>query len=354
LGDKIRKEYNSQIEKICLNDKFIITPPFDPFKKLRLRTKADPSSKAELKMKIVSAYLQGYDELEVEMVFPPSKQIAEDLRTYVSEHTVPNLIIEELDETHYKFAFTIPSEISLAEAIKEVKAIFHGLNKYVSESLESFPEFSKSTESYVEKLERKLDGILYNVMRYLNKALSYVDIFEKVGLKDDRSIIHLNIAFNNLERLGDLHEEIIKRLGKMATLLGKMATLKPTVNLKPFLTYYKYAYETIPTAIDALEDARKGFEIIQGKISDPPWSSYKNGVLFEAEKAMEDIIHSLSSEAEKAEKDIILSYFRLVRHLTVLEGKLRAIPDAASNICEQAWNKDREILTQELYMMRQM
>jgi hypothetical protein len=55
-------------------------------------------------------------------------------------------------------------------------------------------------------------------------------------------------------------------------------------------------------------------------------------------------------------KDIIysLSHPQLIRHLTILEGKLRAISDTASNICEQTWNKDREILTQELYMMRQM
>jgi phosphate uptake regulator len=310
-GEMIKKEYNSQVRRLQIGSKIIITPPFDPFKKREIEIKVDPSNKAELKMKVVSAYLQGYDLVRLRS----SSLFSEDVIEYLREKTVPDLIGElSLDGLSYEIMFATPLGIPIPEILDEVKNVFQQLKEYTSKSFEIFPKIEYKQN--ISVLEKETDKIYYRVMRYLNKALLYADIFKKTDLKDDRAIIHLQTAFTYLERLGDLHKEIIDQL-------EEISNLQPNLNLEPFLTYFNHASQTIPIAIDALIDARKGTQIIQEKLSD--WPSYKE------------------------EKDKIASFIcsqddsRLVRKLSNLEGKLYAIPDLASNICEQAWNKEREL-----------
>jgi phosphate uptake regulator len=325
-GEKIEREYRSIIEKIQINDKIIITPPFDPFKKLRLQIRADPNNLAELKMKVVSAYLQGYDEVILETASPLRSEIIEKLK-----HMVPGLNIHTSpDETHYTFTFVIPSTISLPEVIKGTKRLFSEFKEYITKIFKSFPNFNETYKNYILQLEHELDSILFSVMRYFNKSLLYVDLLEKVGISDDRSIIHFFMSFVQLERLGDIHQEIVKNLEEFSKIISPM---KLHLDLKPFLSYYENVYEIVQTAIDSLEDPRIGFEIIEGKISE--WSSYKNGVLIEEKKAMKETIQSFTDP-------------KIIIYLTILEKYLEAIPDISSNICEQAWNKDNKILEQEL------
>jgi phosphate uptake regulator len=310
-AEMIKKEYNFRIGKLQINSKVIITPPFDPFKKREIEIKVDPSNKAELKMKVVSAYLQGYDLVRLRS----SSLFSKDVIEYLREKTVPDLTGRlSPDGLSYEVTFATRLGISIPEILDEVKNVFQQLKEYTSKSFEIFPKIEY--EQNISVLEKETDNIFYHVMRYLNKALLYADIFEKTDLKDDRTIIHLQTAFIYLERLGDLHKEMVDQL-------KEISNLQPNLNLEPFLTYFNHASQTIPIAIDALIDARKGTQIIQEKLSD--WPSYQE------------------------EKDKIASFIcsqddsRLVRELSSLEGKLYAIPDLASNICEQAWNKEREL-----------
>jgi len=315
-GEKIKEEYEYRIEKLQINSKILITPPFDPFKKKKIELQIDPANKVELKMKLVSAYFQGYDSIEL----VSSSVIPKETIEYINERTVPGIYGElSTDGLRYKIDVTTPFEIQIPKILDSTKLIFQGLYQGVTTCFKTFPKLDETSKKYVSELERKLDNTLYHVIRYLNKALCYVDIFEKIGLKDDRSIIHLNSAFVYLERLGDLHRDIVKRL-------DKISKSNSILEIRPFHTYYKHAHETIQVAIDSLFDPPKGMELIKGKSTD--WSSYRKGALVKAEKRIKDTIYS--------QKDP-----KLIRELTILEGKLYAIPDTSVNICEQAWNKEK-------------
>lgn len=315
-GEKIKEEYEYRIEKLQINSKIVITPPFDPFKKKKIELRIDPTNKAELKMKLVSAYFQGYDLIELISSSPIPKETIE----YINEQTVPGIYGElSTDGLRYKIDVTTPFEIQIPKILDNTKLIFQELYQGTTTCFKTFPKLDETSKKYVSDLERKLDNTLYHVIRYLNKALCYVDIFEKIGLKDDRSIIHLNSAFVYLERLGDLHKDIVKRLDKLSKLNG-------IPEISPFQTYYEHAHETIQIAIDSLSDPPKGMKLIEGKSTN--WSSYREGALVKAEKGIKNIIYS--------QKDP-----KVIRELTILEGKLYAIPDTSVNICEQAWNKEK-------------
>jgi phosphate uptake regulator len=210
-GEMIKKEYNSWVSRLQIGSKVIVTPPFNPFKKRKIEIKVDPSNKAELKMKVVSAYLQGYDLVRLRS----SSLFSEDVIEYLREETVPDLIGElSPDGLSYEIMFVIRRGISIPEILDEVKNVFQRLKKYTSKSFEIFPKIEYKQN--ISVLEKETDNIFYHVMRYLNKALLYADIFKKTDLKDDRAIIHLQTAFTYLERLGDLHKEIIDQLEEIS------------------------------------------------------------------------------------------------------------------------------------------
>jgi hypothetical protein len=127
--------------------------------------------------------------------------------------------------------------------------------------------------------------------------------------------------------LGDLHREIIEREIKISE-----KNKNGLSSLKPFLTYYEHAYEVIQISEGAITDPNKGLEIIEGKLSKPKWSSYKGGILLKSKEAMKRFIE------EVARAHYSQNNPALIRDLVILEGKLRAIPDICSNICELAHN----------------
>ena len=315
-GEKIKNEYNSQIEKLQLNDKIIITPPFDPFKKKVITLKVDQKKTVKIKMNVISAYLQGYDIIELTSETP----FSDDTITFLNKRTIPGFYGElSSDRKCYRLIVTTLFEVEIPNLFNEIKSIIHQLSDYLQEYFKSFPRMNEIDKKCINDLEHRLDEMNFHFMRFLNKSLSYADIFEKVGLEDDRSIIHLNSAFLYIERLGDLYTDIVKRL-------DKISKLKPSANLESFQTYYQHASEVLLTALNSLTDPYKGVEIIEGKAS--KWKTYKDGVLIDAEKNIKQTIYSESDP-------------KVIREMTILEGKLYAIPDISSNICEQLWNKKK-------------
>ena len=323
FGEKVEKEYDSKIEKIRIDDKIMITPPFDPFKRKSLKTKANPNNFAELKMKAVSAYLNGYDSIDISLTSPVPDEIIKKLQL-----SIPYMKIEFTSPKLHRMFFSELYEISLEKVFEDVGETFKELNNETRQIFKAFPNSNSMDKMivYVKSLETKLDNLCFQLRRYLNKALSFGGLYENLKLKSDKDIIYLTGVFGFFERLGDLHLEIGKRIREIS---GKGTKLK----LNSFLSYYNHSYDTIPIAIEAQENPWRGLEVIQGKFSE--WDSYKDRVLKLDKENVKNFIY--------AQKDPVV-----IRELVILEGKLGAIPDISSNICELAWDMHRDVLSEPM------
>lgn len=320
FGKKIEMEYDSKIEKISIDDKIIITPPFDPFKRRILKTTADPSNFAELKTKAVSAYINGYDEVDFSFESPIPDETIKRLQS-----SIAYMRIEPTSPTHYRMFFADLYQISLKDVFVEVKETFKELNSETQEIFKAVPHSPsvKKIIPYLKNLETRLDILTFQVRRYLNKALSYGGLYEKLGLQSDKDIIHLTSIFGFFERLGDLHKEIGEKV-------QKISVSGANLDISSFLSYYNHAYETIPIAIEAQEDPWRGLEVIRGKVSE--WELYKGRILELDKENIKKIIYTQKDPA-------------LIRETVILEGKIGAIPDISSNICELVWNIHRDALS---------
>jgi len=319
----ISAHYERQIEKIRIGDKIILMPPFDPLAGRRVKIEVDFNDLADLKMKVVSAYLEGYDVVDMPIKSPLLKQIKEKLHKFV-----PGTVGEPTsDNRRYRLFFSeLFYDLSLKKMFVDMKEIFNELNTRTRGSFEAFPDSAaiKNNELYAYEQEQRLDNITFYMRRQLNEVLSYAELYEKLGIKSEREAIHLSSIFGYFERLGDIHGEIIQRITKIL----KCNEIKAYPNLKPFLLYYDHAYETIKTSFDAQDDPRKGLEVIRGKMSEEElWKDYRDGILLTDEEKVKEVIYSPNNPPS------------IIRHLTILEGKIQAIPGISSNICELAWNR---------------
>jgi hypothetical protein len=319
LAEKILEKFDGYIEKIQIGDKIILTPPYDRFVKEGFKSCSSPDDTVKLRMEIVSAYIAGYDEVYLE-----------DLE---ESREIENKISKSLDEISYLIAkkeFT-PTGLfkiefyeytsSITSLQKEVENVFDSMTKKTSEIFSnnlSIEEFKRHSEQ-IKRLEQRLDEVTIYLKRNLNKALKYVDEFEKLNLKKDSDIMHLIGIYTYYERLGDLHKEILERYEEAQSY---------EFDVKPFRDYYTLVSRMILETFEGFKNYENTLKIIRGRREHEKWSSYENGKLIEAKTKMKEYILSLDEPA-------------LIRHLTIMEGKLRAIPDLCSNICELIYNMRR-------------
>lgn len=287
----------------------IITPAQEKIINLEI----NPTDEITTKMKIVSAYLKGYNKARILSKVPLEDEIINKICAFV-----PGAVGVRVGVDKGELFFTeLPYDQPVENLIDIVKETFREFKKDINNCFSVFPS-KESIEGILKSIkykEGKLDQILY----YLKRALAKPDSYGRLGIEIG-DIAILDSLFSNIERIGDLHEKITKRILKISKEGYK------NINLMCFLEFYNIASEILFTAIDALKNPERGLEVIKGKRS-KGWISYKGGIMKEKKEAMKDYIKSLEKEDST-----------LIRHLTILEGKLRAIPLVASNICEFAYN----------------
>jgi phosphate uptake regulator len=318
FAEMIKREHNLRIDKVRIDDKTIITPPFDPYRKRKTEVLLTTNSWAELKTKVVNAYLNGYDIVDIQSTSPLSKELIN-----LMQEAVPGVeILLTPNSLRHRVEFSGEYELPVKESFRFLTDLFKKFHETVARALGDFPDTTNLAQSYLEvcNYEKETDNVLYGFKRQLKKAMSHAGLYEKMGLQSDKDIIELHGILTYYERLGDLHREIIEREIKISE---KNKSGLPS--LKPFLTYYEHAYEVIQISEEAVTDPDKGLGIIEGKLSKPKWSSYKGGILLKSKEAMKRFIYSQNNPA-------------FIRDLVILEGKLMAIPDICSNICELAHN----------------
>jgi len=305
------KRFKEDIIILFDGDKFFILPILD---ERTIELEIDLDDYAGTKMKIVSAFLKGYDR--VKMFF--NRHVTQEEVNKLCEF-VPGALGKRVGANEGEIFFTERVyEAPLGEILVDVRRVFQELSEDVLDAFRAFPDRNNIVEIKNRRLnekEKRLDEILFYIRRVSSNPL----VYEKIGVSIEEVTI-LSPLFSNIERLGDLHKEIVERLEKIANIVDRLLDLE---DFSCFLDYYKLAYETIITSIDSVENPEKGLEIIRGKLS--RWVSYRDGALIKAKERMKEYIFSQRDP-------------EIIRHLTILEGKERAIPDIASNICEFAYN----------------
>ncbi|MGC9014960.1 MAG: hypothetical protein ACP5KW_11345 [Thermoproteota archaeon] len=324
-GEKILNNYKGEIEEVVLANKIILTPP--PREKNEIEINSEVTNILELKMKIVSAYMDGYDLIRV----PASEDFLRKLNLNREEYLrkiqsfIPNVICR-LSNDSSAYILNVHEEIYPIDKIfEEIKEILEELKKRVVSSIESFPnsptvieEKIGKNETYIKEQERKIDYITFLTRRVLNKALESAEVCERLEIKNDKDIIPFYTILTYYERISDLHLEIVYRLRKM---LGRAKSDASNLNLEAFRSLYEKAYNTVETSLKAVKDAREGL-----------------GLILEKEN-----LQNKFSKDKKDIKDLIEKQNNklLIRDLVILEGKILAIPYLSVNICELAFNKDK-------------
>lgn len=321
--EEIKKYSGLNVEQIRINNKIIITPLYDPHRKEKVKLiLGSPPDFDEFITKLISAYLHGYDRLRINI--PLTDEIKNNLYKIL-----PGINIEILPNGVYEIIFSPAYEISLDKSLQDLEEIF---NVFYEKTIESFEKVSDSSiieqnKKFISELEKKTDRITFQVRRYLAKSFLYAELFEKLGLKDEMDTLYITNIYGYYERMADLHREIHERL-------EKISKLKVPINLESFSKYYSYAYDIVQVSFRSFNDPEKGLEIIKSKRRG--WESYKNGALVESVKEIKKTIRDIL-EIENVDED---TKIKIVRYLVILEGKLRAIPDTSSNICELNYNRN--------------
>lgn len=321
-AEAVKSKYGNRIEMIQVNDRIIITPPYDPSRKKKVKLKLDSEDPAELRIKLISYYINGYDTVDLEIPFLPKET------EYMLYEKISS-VVSRSPEGGYRITFPDVYELSLKKNLEELRKLFNALYEKTVDSFNNISNLQvvKENKEFVSDLENESDRITFQVRRYLAKTYQFAELFEKLGLKNERDVLYITNIYGYYERLADLHKEIHERL-------EKISKLNTPVNLKAFSDYYTHAYKTIDVAINSFDQPDRGLEIIRGKRSN--WEKYQDGILVKLEEEMKKSIEEVFNSENIAEKNKI----KLVRYLIILEGKLRAIPDVASNICELSYNRN--------------
>lgn len=312
-AEKIIQNYDSQVEGTLIDGKLILTAPHEKANKKYVKVDSY-EDKYKLKMDIVSGYLRGFDGVE----FPEtliSKEFIEHLY-----FTIPGMKGPELtSQKKFRISFFPVYDVSLKENYSNLKVIIGELKNVAKDSFKAFPSIDEIIKNkiYAENLEHQLDMMTYHVRRYLNLALSYADVFEKTGLKSDEDAIYVTSIFGYFERLGDLHKEMVERIEKIAN-----TEFSKSGNLVDFLNHYEFITKYIDDAVNSLEEKEASLRVIREVME----KKTGKGLLYEREEDLQKFIESLKTIPN------------IIRHMTILEGKLRAIPDTCANICEVVYN----------------
>jgi phosphate uptake regulator len=313
-AENIVKNYNSEVEGILLQDKFILTVPYEKARKKYVRVDSI-EDKYKLKMDVVTSYLRGFDGVEF-----PETSVSKEFIQYLY-FTIPGMKGPELTpQKNFRISFFPVYDVSLKENYSNLKTIINELKNVTKDAFKAFPSLTEINKSkiYVENLEHQLDMMTYHVRKYLNLALSYADIFERTELKSDEDVIYVTSLFGYFERLGDLHKEVVERIEKIAN-----TEFSKHGNLTKFLSHYELTTKYIDDTINSLgENRASSLKVIREVME----KKAKKGLLYQREEELQKFIESLNTTPN------------IIRHLTILEGKLRAIPDICANICEVVYN----------------
>lgn len=308
-----------EVDKVELGDLIFFSAPFDVYHRRSTEFLVERWDEADIKMRIATAYLDGYDNIDISL--QEGSQAPPNFEERITSY-VPGTSLQTLQPRKYRLTFSDGYGVSLDDIVSSTaKQIFQELHRLVSNGFGRFPSKESEVKSLLEDsqiYERRFDGLTFYLKRQLNVSLSYPELCSRLGINNIHDIIHYDAFIASLERLSDLHTEILSQVYKAS----KNRFAPPS--LEPLADFYAEAYSTIPESLAGMSDREKRMKIIRGKMN--KWTNYGR----------------LAKTSERATSFILnIRESNLVRDLVILEGKIQAIPDVASNACESLENMQR-------------
>lgn len=322
-GKRGKKEVY-EVDKVQLGDLLFFSSPFEPFESREIELTSLCSRETDRKMKIVTAYLQGFDAIDLTIRGPGDfAQIEREIGEYI-----PGTKVEKI--SNEQFRLILPKEYNRIDEVinSMIRDLFSKLHDILSISLREFNQNRYMIQNRYEeakKYERELDKMTYVLKHNLYLAISYPELCLRLNITDPKDFIHYSSIISYFERAADLHLDAMQRLKKMSE---KKEISWP--ELEPFRNCYEEAYKILEDAIKGYKDRERRLTVIEGKMG--RWENvYKD-------------FYDTSEEIKKWIKEKSDIPPEAVRDLTILEGKIKAIPYIAANICEALYNMDKEIL----------
>lgn len=276
---------------------------------------------------IYGAYMMGYDEVQL---LVPLKH--EKTRKIISR--VPSLLygtychISDEDASRYSLEFNdgIIKEKNILIVLEQCSNKISQMYKKNYSSIECFPDETtiKEANMLISTYEPELDKTSFRMKRLLNKSLFDPRLFEELGLSNRKHIILYSTIVDNVERIGDLHQEISVILNQLKDLENKSHS---NISLKLTLKYLDASHESVDSAFQILQ-ADKITETLAPRhslIDEETNMGYIPGI-YEKEDAC------------KLAKYIDECPIEYIRFLTLLTSKIWGIRGNASNIIESKLN----------------
>ncbi|MCW3985330.1 MAG: hypothetical protein NWE91_02835 [Candidatus Bathyarchaeota archaeon] len=202
---------------------------------------------------VYGAYMMGYDEVKllVPLEFEKTREIID---------RVPSLLygthcyISDEDASRFSLRFNdeIIKEKNIMTVLEKCSNKISQMYEKNYSSIESFPNETtiKEATMLINTYEPELDKTSFRMKRLLNKSLFDPMLFRELGLVVRKHIILYSTIVDNVERIGDLHQEISVVLNQLKDLEVETHS---GLSLKPLLKYLRVSHESVDLAFKILQ-----------------------------------------------------------------------------------------------------
>ncbi|MEM3713307.1 MAG: hypothetical protein ABIM42_06775 [candidate division WOR-3 bacterium] len=281
----------------------------------------EPLGKAEIKMKFVTAFLKGKNEIDIKVNSENARNFVEkDLSNYL-----PYVSIHKIERDKFRLSFErLLYGLSIRDIIDSmVRKALEEQYKILIKTFEEFPNIhDDSSENDIKIYEKTLDGVGFYIKHQLNLALLNPELLSKLGVEYPQGVIYYITIISNLERIGDLNRDISEKLREI---VNDREVLKPTLN--ELKNYYEEAYKVVFDALNSQTYKEIGLKVIAGKIANWETDDYEK-----LNKARKEVLNWIFQQKSN----------KLIWYLSMISDYIGGIMGAASNICEAFYNMQED------------
>lgn len=327
IKDYARKSSKDEIMMSQIGETLLITPKKDKPPEKPLTIVIQPNDSSKVYYSIISAYIQGYDE-----VCLLEKSYQRDLidKVMTIQNKLPGAIVEPKAEGEYKIKFTNLEEKipTILDKMHEHYQTLYNKNNDLFKDIDGSDINTKF--NFVQYTEKEVDKIGFQLKRLFTRVFDTVlydpEILLRTGLAEkekdvDYSVVAKSVAYSvvasNLERLTDIQVEIFEILKDM-TVDEKGRKILGINKDYGFDKYYNAANKMVEDAYNSKNNLKCLLKVLRSE------NQKEGGISFREEYI------------SPAERKQILDLAEKNPNLIQLEGRIWANTGLATNIAE-AW-----------------
>lgn len=158
----------------------------------------------------------------------------------------------DVEKFTFEFDDNVIKNKSILYLLEECRKKISQMYQKNYSSLKSFPDKSDLNEAkmLIDAFEPELDKTSFYLKRLLNKSLFDPKLFNELGLSNRKHMVPYCTVVSNIERIGDLHEEISRILHQF-----REVYIRHRLNLKlePIQRYLSVCHQSVDDAFSILK-----------------------------------------------------------------------------------------------------